>query len=130
MSISVASRESTVPVTKHRSWFQAILAEIEFRDWELHLGGESPALWLQVRFDAPDVATGKWCAQHGRKWMLSQHMTKSELVQTAFKAIATALEHEAREDFRYRGQAVFGPHFDVDTLAAIAASGESLDIRS
>jgi hypothetical protein len=31
------------------------------------------------------------------------------------------LEHEAREQFKYRGRAVFGPHMDVDELWKLAA---------
>ncbi len=56
----------------------------------------------------------------GRHWRLSEHMTDGELVQTAFKAIMTALEHEARERFTYKGKAIFGPHLDVDKLVEIA----------
>lgn len=61
--------------------------------------------------------------QKSRKWMLSPHMTKSEVVQTAFKAVMTAEEHETREKFSYRGQPVFGPHFDLDQLVRICGLG-------
>ncbi len=61
----------------------------------------------------------------GRHWRLSEHMTDGELVQTAFKAIMTALEHEARERFTYKGKAIFGPHLDVDKLVEIA--GETVE---
>lgn len=62
-----------------------------------------------------------------RKWRLSYFMTKSEVIQTAFKAVITSAEHQAREHFLYRGRAVFGPHFNVDALWDIA---EKKDIRS
>jgi len=52
----------------------------------------------------------------GRKWLLSQHMTDSEIVQTALLAVLVCEEHEARERFRYRGAAIFGPHQDVEDL--------------
>jgi len=48
------------------------------------------------------------------------HMTPSEVVQTAFKSVLTAEEHEAREAFRYRNEAIFCPHFDVEALHQIA----------
>ena len=52
----------------------------------------------------------------GRKWDLSAHMTDSEVVMTAFKAVLTALEHEAREHFRFMGLRPFNPHFNVYDL--------------
>lgn len=47
-------------------------------------------------------------------------MTRSEVVQTALKAVLAAVEHEAREFFTYNGRAIFGPHYDVDALWKIA----------
>lgn len=78
--------------------------------------------YLQVTFTAPDwsKARGRYAnpsvQQTGRKWRLSEHMTRSEIVQTAFLAVLTAEEHEAREQFLYKGRAIFGPHFDVENL--------------
>lgn len=57
-----------------------------------------------------------------RKWFLSPHMTKGELVQTCLKAVLTAEEHEAREKFLYRGRAVLGPHIDIEALYQAAAN--------
>jgi hypothetical protein len=59
--------------------------------------------------------------------MLSTFMTKSELVQTAFKAVMTASEHEIRETFTYKGRRIFGPHFDVEALWSIAGK---VDVRA
>jgi hypothetical protein len=42
--------------------------------------------------------------QKSRKWLLSAHMTKTEIVNTAWFAVKTAIEHEAREEFFYQGQ--------------------------
>jgi len=75
--------------------------------------------YLQVVFMGRCTDTGEICRQTGRKWYLSPFMTKSEVVQTALKAVLTAEEHEARESFRYRGSAIFGPHFDVDSLVKL-----------
>ncbi|MBN9477402.1 MAG: hypothetical protein ABS43_03730 [Bordetella sp. SCN 67-23] len=76
-------------------------------------------MWLQARFIAPCNETGQVSEQRTRKWKLSTFMTRSELVQTAFKCVLTSVEHETREQFRYRGQAIFGPHFDVEALAEL-----------
>jgi hypothetical protein len=81
---------------------------VKYRDWDFYVSPDRS--YLQVRF----VADGE--AQHGRKWKLSPHMTRSEVVQTALAAVLAAEEHEARERFTYRGEPIFGPHFDVDAL--------------
>lgn len=46
-------------------------------------------------------------------------MTKDEVVSTALKLVLTAYEHEVREKFLYKGERIFGPHFDVDFLADV-----------
>jgi hypothetical protein len=66
---------------------------------------------------------------NGRWWRLSRHMTDSEVVATAFKAVLTALEHEARESFRFLGQPVYDSHLSVYELAKVRADKASLDIR-
>jgi hypothetical protein len=104
-----------------------VLNDVEFRDWIFYLApGED---YLQVKFfehDKTNPDTGLPTLQHGRKWKLSKHMTKSELVLTAFKAILTAVEHEVREEFRYKGRAILGPHIDVDKLYEVA---DDYDVR-
>lgn len=106
-----------------------ILDRIGYKNWHFRLGKKGEVSFLQVVFQAEDpiIADG-WDWQKGRKWMLSEHMSKSELVQTALKAVLAAEEHEARENFRYMGQPVFGPHFDVNALWRLAA-GEHTDER-
>lgn len=104
--------------------FHALVARLEYKDWRIHVRTDAGAdgtppsrAYLQVRFMAACHRTGAREIRHGRKWMLSPHMTDSEVVQTAFKACLAAEEHECREAFKYRGQPVFGPHLDVDWLA-------------
>ncbi len=93
----------------------ATVRELKYKDWEFHLGVDEA--WLQVRFQDNGVPWG------GRKWTISPHMTKGEIVQTALKAILAAEEHEAREKFTYRGRAIFGPHYDVDKLVDLIDAG-------
>lgn len=71
---------------------------------------------LQICCDDTCSVSGEPYRWKGRKWMLSYHMTKSELVQTCFLAAETALKHELRERFKWEGQAIFRPHFDVEAL--------------
>lgn len=81
--------------------------------------------YLQVSFLAMDHMSQAEGIMKGRKWLLSSHMTPSEIVQTALKAVLTAMEHEAREDFTYRSRAIFAPHFDVEQLVELVDSGHT-----
>lgn len=114
-----------LPLTAHVA--RQILKSVHYRDWVFEVTEEAD-FSLRVSFDAACSSGLGVVRQHGRKWRLSPHMTASELVQTAFLAVMTAEEHEIRESFLYRDQAIFGPHFDVDTLASIAAC-KAFDVR-
>ena len=106
------------------------LDDITFRDWNINLRYDVGRPYLQVSFMEEDIETGEISQQRGRKWFLSFHMTKSEIVSTALKAVLTAVEHEAREQFRYKGRMIFGPHFDVDALVEFSRLKENLDMRT
>lgn len=73
-----------------------------------------------------NLVEGDWYLQisnqdwKGRKWRLSPFMTDGEVVQTAFKAVMTFVEHETREHFTFQGKAIFGPHLDIYELVKIA----------
>lgn len=102
--------------------FVNVLNGVSFRDWSFvvrRLDRQAERFYLQAQFDAPCALTGKVERQRGRKWLLSQHMTDSEIVQTALMATLAAVEHEAREDFHFDGAAVFGPHMDVRALHGV-----------
>lgn len=90
-----------------------IVRHIKYRDWVFDVKADGPGMYLQVRFFSDGVTWG------GRKWRLSEHMTKSEVVQTAFLAVKTAEEHETRESFKYHGVAIFGPHLNADDLVGL-----------
>ena len=113
---------------------QMLMQMVSYPGYIFHVGvdnenGVDIDAFLQAEFIALDTTTGLNSKQKTRKWQLSQHMTKSELVQTALKCVLTSLEHEAREQFKYKGQAVFGPHFDVDKLYWLALT-EHEDARA
>lgn len=81
-----------------------------------------------LRVTCPDGTcnvTGKPLPWNGRWWRLSYHMTDTEVVLTAFKAILTALEHEAREKFTFKGQAVLDSHIDINELVRLRAEGKT-----
>lgn len=105
-----------------------ILSHVKYLNYQFYVGIDGSHMYLQVRF--PAICTKENIVQpmHCRKWHISEHMTNSEIVQTSFKAVLTAVEHEAREHFTYRDQAIFGPHLDIDFLAN-ALSVHSDDVQ-
>lgn len=110
-------REQKMPMVR----FRDLLERIRYKDWRFQVRAKNGVLFLQLRWESVCCVTGERSWQTSRKWMLSHHMTDSEVVQTALLAVLTAEEHEAREQFRYDGAAVFGPHYDVRALAKVEA---------
>lgn len=105
-----------------------VLGDVAYKDgWELVIDTPVPNTgtpWLKWVFTAPDIHTGRPEVQHCRKWQLSYHMTRSELVRTAFKAVLAAEEHEAAEAFHYRGAMIYNPHMDLVELASSIRKGD------
>lgn len=108
-----------------KSQFEEALKQVHYKGWSFIVREEGDRVsmtrrcYLQIAFNAPDRDNGHNAAWTGRKWWLSPHMTVSEIVQTALLAVLAAEEHEARENFTYRGRAIFGPHWDVDELVEL-----------
>lgn len=109
--------------------FESIIDKITFPNMVFRTGTLGEGYFVQVQSIAACDAIGADKDWRGRKWYLSAYSTKSEVVQTCLKAVITFLEHEARESFKYKGQAVFRPHFDVEELCAFAACAKP-EIRS
>jgi hypothetical protein len=105
-----------------------ILSRITFPNFTFQVF-YNPGLYLQIESADKNNVTGEDYVWRSRKWQLSQHMTDSEIVQTAFKAVLTALEHEAREQFLYRGVSVFDPHYDVERLVELRRDPASISER-
>nr|WP_315237674.1 hypothetical protein [uncultured Albidiferax sp.] len=103
------------------------LQQVTYPGYTFAIVGDTDALsgafYLRASFMAPDTHTKALALQHTRKWLLSEHMTPSEVVQTALKCVLTSLEHEARENFKYMDAPVFGPHFDIDDLVVLCSQG-------
>ena len=129
--------ETTDRRSPERQRVEDTLAQIKYKNWSFIVLDDrensvypDARMFLQVQFPSIDFVTGMEEVQKGRKWMLSPHMTQSEIVTTALKAVLTAEEHEARENFRYRGAMIFGPHIDVNALAVFVKDKENLDMRT
>lgn len=87
------------------------------KGWKFHVGTKGDAMYLQIIFKAKCNVTGKAADQHCRKYMLSEFMTTTEIVRTAFTAVIQAEDHEAAETFKYKGQDIFNRHVSVDNVA-------------
>ena len=113
----------------------ATVEDLAFRDWGFFVETKGDGFLLQVRFLALDRATNDATIngsseravqspvpveQHGRKWYISSHAVKTEVVRTAWKAVQAAILHEAEEDFLYRGVAIHNPHTEPVALARAA----------
>lgn len=111
-----------------------VLSRVKYPGFTFHLVGDftdGTTTYLQARWSAPSnwQANVEPSQQSSRKWLLSRHMTESELVQTALKCVLTAVEHEAREFFTYCGQPIFRPHYNVHALLELCEQGR-LDVRA
>lgn len=74
---------------------------------------------LALRVHCPDgvcAVTGEPAPWQGRPWPISLNITNGDLVNTAFKALLTAVEHEARELFRFQGEQVMNPHRNLELV--------------
>lgn len=111
-----------------REW----LRDVDYCDWLFGVerdGTDKAYLVITAKTpdnDDPFASPRTW---RSRKWRLSKHMTKSEVIATALSAVLMAVEHEARERFRYRGQSIYSPHYDVDILHAARTLPDALDGR-
>jgi len=91
-----------------------IIKDISIPDLELGAGTslkDESQMWLQVhsRFGICN-RTGESLAWCGRRWLIETDATEADVVRTAMKALLTVVEHEAREQFTYKGECVFDPH--------------------
>ena len=104
---------------------EALLADVRYGPWLFRAGVMGDGFFLQ----AAEFVVSDGTIQRGRKWYVSRFSTDGEVIQTALKAVLTALEHEARESFTYKGHAIFGPHFSIDALVRLAEDKASQQRR-
>jgi len=109
-------------VLLHRA--NRLIGQCTFGNYTITAREGHGGVFVQATYPDPDIYTGRVERQNTRKWLLSPHMTDSEIVSTVFKLCLTSYEHRARELFQYRGARIFGPHFDVDDLARLCLDGQ------
>jgi hypothetical protein len=105
-----------------------ILADIKYEDYQFEIVVKEELLFVQGRYVEADIMTNDPTDQHTRKYYISEHMIVSEVVQTIMLLIKTSMEHRLREHFLYKGQRIYGPHFDVDELVQVCQA-KKIDYR-
>lgn len=88
------------------------------RDWYYVVDKRIGEITLHIVAHDICTATGRPMTWKSRRYVIEHNDTRDQIVQTALKAYLGAVEHEARETFTYREEAIFGPHHDVDALRA------------
>lgn len=117
---------------------QEIVAAISYKPgWSFRVEqiDNNGHFFIQVCVDetadaARDIRTGEVAAWRGGKMLISQHMTRNEIVRTAHKAVVSAEMHELDEHFRFRGKAIFNPHLDPDRMAVFAGKLDNFEFRA
>lgn len=114
------------------SEIQEVLNQIELKNgWEIHLREDVEyenkigdcRSYIQIQFDDFDNDDGTTpYRSYCRKWFLSKHMGKDEIVRTVYLAYVQAVMHEADEKFLYRGRAIHNPHTNPDLLYMVTAN--------
>jgi hypothetical protein len=114
-------------------WFRSIVDEVRFPGYRFVVemrAGPDPTLLLFARFDGKCPVTGEYKQWTTRKWVLSEHACRSEVVQTCLKLVLTSVEHEARESFTYQGRRLFGPHTSMLMRSSMSQTRSTLARRS
>ena len=107
------------------------ISQCKFEDWLIEVKTDKDRPYIQIHvLNGKDSVTGGPLEWTSRKWMLSYHMVKNEIVRTAFKAVMTAMQHEVEEGFKYKGVSIYNPHIDPDKLVDFANNSANVQIRT
>lgn len=121
--------ETTTPTEGLGERLARIISEIELgMKCEVRLGVSEEERWfVQIICKRVDVITKVEGWGYGGKAYPSEHASDSEIVQMIFGLYKGYWEHEARENFEWRGRRVFGPHISTEALWEVA---RRVDLRS
>lgn len=112
--------------TMRHQEIQHLINDIRYLEgWELYL--------ISINFEYAymywgfrDVEGRQEC----RKWLITlRTATPSDILQTALRAAIDAQEHEVREQFRFKGKKIYGPHFDPEALVDFAGQRKNLSLK-
>lgn len=83
---------------------------------------------IQVGAHLPDNDPGPFhvgvTLQKGGKHYISSHACKEEIVNKCWYACQDFIIHEARELFKYKGVAIYQPHWQVDRLVELCVKSD------
>ena len=107
---------------------ERIVGEIDLgMKCSVRLDQNDRGVFVQIACQRVDVITGEEGMGFGGKAYPSEYASDSEIVQMIFALYKGYWEHEARENFQWRGRRVFGPHISTEALWDAAPH---IDVRS
>lgn len=95
---------------------KTIIDRISFMDRQFRITERNKGYMLQIEYyevDVDDSSNTEPVLQRARKWYISPYSTETEIVETAFKACRTSMDHVLKEHFLYLGRRVYSPHFSI-----------------
>lgn len=111
---------------------QKIISEVRFV-----LFGERFTFFVLPKGDGFLIQVGAWLPdndpnsscegeslQKGGKHYISSHACKEEVVNKCWYACQDFIIHEAREVFKYKGVAIYQPHWQVDKLLELCTKSD------
>ncbi len=93
-----------------------VIGDVKYKDWEFRVTEKGNLTILQLWFYEKDTDTGELIEQYSRQWILNINMGITEIVNTCFLAVSTAIRHEIRENFFYENKRVSNPHRDIEKI--------------
>lgn len=102
-----------------QQYIDEILSRVSVPGYTLHARIVYQYFTLWATYVEPDIETGVPAIQRTRDWLIHASDTEHQIVQTALKCVLTSAEHRIREAFTYKGQRIFGPHYDLDELVML-----------
>jgi len=127
----IKSLWSSLSENQFNERFQAMIvavSSVSYPGFHFNLFLKDGVPYIQIECADTCSITGEPYTWKSRKWLLSYHMTHSEIVQTCFLAAKTAVIHEVHENFKYMDQPIYRPHYNVNELHQLSRVN-AVDIR-
>lgn len=107
---------------------QNIIDNVKCRDFTFRVEERDGGFLVQVQAWRPDASqpnktTNNLSLQKGRKWYVSKHSCRTELMSTLLAAVVRFETHEILESFTWCGQRIYSPHLSIDYLHQLAEEG-------
>ena len=125
MPLVKGMKKQLTKLEKLENRVRRVLARCKFKDVTFAVHTSNNTVKMRVEFEAIDATDGTTKGTgHGRSWLITDSWTDSEIVQLALLSVLQSQEHEVREFFTYRGQAIFNPHFSHVDLYNLCKQGK------